>query len=163
MIVKAFGKSEDNEEIGRSYDSVVLSCEKIIIDKSNKRAKVFHMGIVDDEELYRNALNDLIIRSRNLKKCIEIHHFNDSASVLKACEEGLLDILICDVDLGQKSMQGFDIVAAIRKRANNIPVCIHSNFCSPDHYERAVAIGAQAFISKPMNRAQILKFITSSI
>lgn len=162
-IVEAFGKTPIDKEISENYDSVVQACEKIIIDKSNKRGKAFNLGIVDDKELYRNVLNDLIIRSKNLKKCIEIHHFNDGAAVLKVCEQGLLDILICDVDLGQKSMHGFDIVAAIRKRGNNIPVCIHSNFCSPDHYEQAVAIGAQAFISKPMNRAQILKFITSSI
>ncbi len=165
-INEAFGKSIINSEdkrIDEDFDCVAQSCEKTIIRKSNARKRSFRLGIVDDEELYRNALNDLIIRSKDLEKCIDIYHFSDSASVLKASEAGLLDILICDVDLGLNSLHGFDIVSEIRKQGNNMPICIHSNCCSPDHYEQAVKSGAQAFISKPMNRAQILKFIANSI
>ena len=165
-IVEKFGKStigREDESLDDRHDSVIQSCEKAIIEKANDLAKSIKLGIVDDEPLYRNALNELIIRSKNIEKFIEIHQFPDSDSVLKACEAGLLDILICDVDLGKKSLNGFEIVKIIRKRGDDIPICIHSNRCSPDHYEQAVKLGAQAFISKPMNRAQILKFITNSI
>lgn len=165
-IVERFEKStigREDESLDDRHDLVIQACEKAIIEKANDFAQSIKLGIVDDEVLYRNALNDLIIRSKNLKKFIEIHQFPDSDSVLKACEVGLLDILICDVDLGRKSLNGFDIVKEIRKRGDDIPICIHSNRCSPDHYEQAVKLGAQAFISKPMNRTQILKFITNSI
>lgn len=119
----------------------------------------FVIGLVEDEPLYREAFGQLIFQSSEMGSLIKLIPVNDSDSAIRIAQTGNLDALICDVDLGKQSLNGFELVEHLKQLGFNIPICIHSNRCLPEDYERSVKVGAQSLLPKPMLRVHLLKFI----
>jgi DNA-binding NarL/FixJ family response regulator len=119
--------------------------------------------VLEDEELYRKGFCDLINKSKVLQSTISIEYFVDSEQVLQGIKNAPPDIIICDIDLGHSSLNGFDFVKHIRQQGYFFPICMHSNRSLPDDYEHALKAGAQALIPKPMTSDHLIKFIVNVI
>jgi CheY-like chemotaxis protein len=135
-----------------------------LLEKIKKLGRPFIIGIIEDEAIYVTALSELINQSGELKDHIVLVEFKDANSAMEYIKTSTPDILICDVDLGAASINGFELVKKLRGepyRYSN-PICIHSNRCLPEDYERAINVGAQSFLPKPMSRIHLLKFILNS-
>jgi len=66
------------------------------------------------------------------------------------------DLVITDVDMGHHA-DGFDLVETMRGAGFEGLICVHSNRMVAEDHRAAFESGADAFIPKPMARAQLLK------
>lgn len=129
------------------------------IEISNAGPKV-RVVVIDDDPLYIQVLNDQIAFS-DLRDRVHFHAFMDPALALSIAESLNPDLVIVDVDFGS-SIDGFSLVAELKKSLPNAIFCVHSNRAESTYSQTALDSGASFFIPKPMTIAQLANLITSS-
>jgi signal transduction histidine kinase len=157
-IVSAFERLRRQAQAGEltEHDPLDVSLEKEIIHLVQEIKTPLKVLIADDEGVYRNSLASLVNRSDDLKKLVKMAFaLNGEQAILAAKDSPALIIL--DVDLGQNSVNGYGVLAALRREGFGGFICIHSNRTSPEDYKAAVAAGADAVLPKPMSRTHFLK------
>ncbi len=112
--------------------------------------------IVDDDELLNNSLNAVLTRSGY-----------EVVSVLKG-EEAFQhvidfqpDILLLDLYLG--SITGLDILQKLRSENNDTPVILITAFSDVNSAVRAIKLGAEDFVLKPLDLEQLEILINKTL
>ncbi len=112
--------------------------------------------IVDDDELLNNSLNAVLTRSGY-----------DVLSVIKAEDafqqiiEFQPDIVLLDLYLG--SMTGLDILQKLRGEKNETPVILITAFSDVNSAVRAIKLGAEDFVLKPLDLEQLEILINKTL
>jgi signal transduction histidine kinase/FixJ family two-component response regulator len=137
-------------------DPLEVSIEKEIITLSIANRAPLSVLIVDDEGVYRNSLAALVNRSEELKAHILFSFAKNSDEALKASKVKPA-LVILDVDLGNNSLNGYEMLQSLRSQEYEGVVCIHSNRSSTEDFKTALSTGADTVLPKPMSRAHFLK------
>jgi CheY-like chemotaxis protein len=142
------------------YDASEDQFEREISSLLERLGRSVRIHFVDDEPVYRNALTAQIEKSKTIASFVHICKSNSAEIALKNVQDfGPADFYILDIDLGQSSMNGFELITEFKSRGYTGAICIHSNRCLPSDFKRAMDLGAQSYLPKPMTRSHLLKFI----
>ena len=114
------------------------------------------VAILDDEPQMRRALRRLLT-GRGF--CVE--EFERGADLLVAIGSRPLDCLVLDLHMPEVS--GFDVLAAPATRANRVPVVVITAHDDGDTAERVRALGASAYLKKPVDGTALVSAIQSAI
>jgi DNA-binding response OmpR family regulator len=138
-----------------SEQKVVSISEFRDIKKSKQKISVL---VVDDEEIMRNAL----------KRVLEGENYNvllaeDGYALSHFLETTILDVILLDVNLPW--VDGFELVHLIKSHSvlKDVPVIMVSGRKSTDDIQRAMALGASDFISKPFDVDFLLNTIKKNL
>lgn len=113
---------------------------------------MIHVVIVDDEVdthlLYKLKLKKLfaqmgelnLISFLNARECL--HYLNNT-------EHPPVDIILSDINMPE--MDGFELLKRVRSNHPDIPVYMVSAYESPEFRTKADDLGAQRFLSKPVD------------
>ena len=149
----------DNSPPSLSVDKGELTLEDDIVHALISTARALRILIVDDEAIYRGGLSTFLTRTEVLGSHLTITQAQDSEDALKALSSHDYDLVITDVDMGASSLDGFELVAELRKRKSKALVCVHSNRIVAADSKTAIDAGANYFMPKPMARAQLLRIL----
>jgi len=109
--------------------------------------------LVDDEADARE-LTERILRDNHA----EVHSAGSVAQALQLLEQVRPHVLVSDI--GMPDADGFDLLAQIRARASpdaaHLPALALTAFAQPQDRQRALASGFQAWVSKPLDPAELL-------
>ena len=109
--------------------------------------------LVDDEADARE-LTERILRDHHA----EVHVAGSVAQALQLLEQVRPHVLVSDI--GMPDADGFDLLAHIRARASpdaaRLPALALTAFAQPQDRQRALANGFQAWVSKPLDPAELL-------
>ena len=108
--------------------------------------------LVDDNHADVRLIQESF-RALRIRHELEVAHHGDEALKLLTDREsptGLPDIILLDINM--PGMDGFDLLTSIRKnpRLRIIPVVVLSSSINESDVHRAYALGANAYMSKPM-------------
>ena len=158
-ITKALTVMLDSAPIGGdgSVDKGELTLEADIIQAQKEMGQPVRILVVDDEAVYRNGLVAYLSRTPELRAVMSLHQADGSEVALQALKNSAFDLIISDVDMGPESLDGFELVRNIRANGCVGLVCIHSNRIVAADHKTAIEAGADAFLPKPVARAQLLK------
>ncbi len=109
--------------------------------------------VVDDDPSVANALEALLTAS-GYRVAIALTPVQAFAQIkaLEAC------FLLLDVNMPR--MNGFELVEELRKRGlGHIPFIFLSAMNRPAYIEKGLAIGAKAYIPKPVNPVELLTIL----
>jgi signal transduction histidine kinase/CheY-like chemotaxis protein len=140
-------------------NAAVLSAE--IVSVCKERQHTIRVHVVDDEALYRNAVESAL--SSDLKNCTEIKTHKNADELWHATAKSAPDLVILDVDLGPASPSGFEVASQIRARNMNSFVCIHTNRVMAADNRSALEAGADAFLPKPLSETHLIKLIAQAL
>lgn len=101
------------------------------------------VAILDDEPDFRRALSRLFASHG-----YDTVAFASGHTLLAAVEEHRFDCITIDLDL--PGMSGFDVLAALRTRADGPPVIVITGHDAPDGERRAAALAVCAYHRKPV-------------
>ena len=149
----------DSQTSEGSLDKGELTLEADIIQLSSELRRPLKVLVVDDEAVYRNALVSYFTRTRELAEAICVQQSTGSNAALASAKETPFDLIITDVDMGVESMDGFELVRALRQNGAMAMICVHSNRIVVADHKTAITSGADAFLPKPVARAQLLKLM----
>ena len=109
--------------------------------------------LVDDEADARE-LTERILRDHHA----EVHSAGSVAQALQLLDQVRPHVLVSDI--GMPDADGFDLLAQIRAHASpeaaRLPALALTAFAQPQDRQRALASGFQAWVSKPLDPAELL-------
>ncbi len=158
-VLLAISEAAASDASSVSQDELSLEVELIQATKAIGRS--LRVLIVDDEDVYRQGLAGSLARTPELNNALVIRMAADSHQALDLCTRAGYDLIITDVDMGPASLCGFDLVEQLR----GVPavakslISVNSNRIVAEEHKTAIASGADAFISKPASRVQLLKLL----
>ena len=151
-------------KLATADDEIELALERDINQEISHLGLTFSILVVDDEATHRNGLIASISRSELIRDQITFIQADSSHGAHAAMATAKLDLVICDVDLGTNSDDGFTLVTALRTKFSFIGMtCIHTNRCNASDYRAAIDCGADALLPKPMTRTQLLKLVLQGV
>lgn len=144
----------------QNFNESECSLEVEIINVTQALGRPINVLVVDDEPMYSSAIASSLARTPDLATSIQVVQATHGWEALERADSRP-DLIITDVDLGAASMDGFELVRSLRRlpATRDALVCIHSNRVCAADYRTAVNQGADAFIPKPVARAQLLRLV----
>jgi len=110
--------------------------------------------IVDDHELMRQGLEQLIGHEPNLEVCGQCE---DAPGALRAIEKLKPDVAVVDITL--KGSHGLELVKDIRIRWPELPVLVLSMHDESLYAERMLRAGARGYVTKAEASAKVIEGI----
>ncbi len=114
------------------------------------------VAIVDDDEAVREALGDLLMVSGLACEC-----FEGAAEFLAAPRTRSFDCLVTDIRM--PGMSGIELIERLRDERAELPVIVLSSVLDESTRSRALAIGAYAWLTKPVTDEHLLGAIEQAI
>ena len=145
-------KTEEIEQVKATAAPAVPAKRQIKKKQiSNRKPKVL---IVDDSISVRNFVSSVLE-----KKGFSTYKSSDGASAIKRIEKGDVDIMITDLEMPK--MTGFQLIENVRenKKYDDLPIVILSGKTGKDYRNKAMDIGANAFIMKPFKENDLLNVL----
>jgi two-component system chemotaxis response regulator CheY len=115
--------------------------------------------VVDDNDFMRATVVTML-RDFGISDIFEARDGNDALAQVERADPGLI---ICDIAM--KPMDGLDFVEALRvhawPRAKEIPVIFLTVHTEPAIIKRAVKLGVEAYVVKPVQKKQLEARVTT--
>ena len=112
--------------------------------------------VVEDSPTMRQLISFSLKRFRNAK----IIEAVDGVDALKKLSGEKIDLILTDINM--PVMDGLKLVSLVRQNAQlkDIPSIIITTEGAEEDRERGLALGANAYISKPIQSSHLIKTIT---
>jgi two-component system, chemotaxis family, chemotaxis protein CheY len=120
--------------------------------------------IVDDSIVMRRIVESALRHSDlELTEVLQAANGIDALAALEqsAAQDQPLDLILCDVHMPVMDGLGFLIEKSRRNLAPGVPVAMITADSTDPHLLRAIAAGAQGYISKPFTLEQMLASVAS--
>ena len=108
--------------------------------------------IVEDSPMMRQLLVFALSRIKNLS----VMEADDGVDALKKLAQGRFDIIIADINM--PIMDGLKLVKRIRSDSvhKDVPIMIVTTEGAEEDRQRALALGANRYITKPIQAPQVI-------
>ena len=113
------------------------------------------IALLDDEPQLRKALRRLLVAHG-----FAVVTFERGGDVLSVLEAQPMNCLLLDLHLPE--VTGFDVLEGISSRGITTPVIVLTGHGEPDTAERVMAMGAAAYLTKPVDEAVLLSAIAEA-
>ncbi|MFC1611800.1 response regulator [Myxococcota bacterium] len=105
------------------------------------------------------TMRQLIVFALRRLQALKVTEADDGVDALKKLQAGKFDILITDINM--PIMDGLKLVSLVRKDENHkeIPIVIITTEGAQEDRQRALALGANAYITKPIQAPQVINTV----
>jgi two-component system, chemotaxis family, chemotaxis protein CheY len=112
--------------------------------------------VVDDSPTMRQLIAFSLRRFKDAKVIEAV----DGVDALKKLQEETVDMIL--VDINMPVMDGLKLVSLVRQnpKIKDLPIVIITTEGAEEDRQRGLALGANAYIAKPIQSAHLLKVIT---
>lgn len=116
----------------------------------------YNLLIVEDSPTMRQLISFSLKRLKNVK----IVEATNGVDALKKLSEEKFSLIIADINM--PLMDGLKLLSIIRSDPiyNNIPVIIVTTEGAEVDREKGIKLGANAYLSKPIQTTELLKVVT---
>lgn len=158
-------KLKKRDSDGASTDE--LEQEQILSQKIYAWSeKIPSILIVDDEAVYRNSVAGLLLNFRGGESDVSkipIFFAKNATEALDMMQKHNPFLIIQDIDLGNDSKSGVEVIKDLRDAGYRGRICVHSNRFLFDDQKIATDAGADSVFPKPMSRTHLFKLMISSL
>jgi DNA-binding NarL/FixJ family response regulator len=113
--------------------------------------------IADDHALFREGLHMLLALEEDIKVVGEAADGLEALSMVEALQPNILML-----DVRMPELSGLDVLPKIRAKSPGTKVLILSAFVDDDLIVEALQLGAKGYLTKTLNRADLLKAIRAT-
>jgi two-component system chemotaxis response regulator CheY len=115
--------------------------------------------VVEDSPTMRQLISFAMKRIPNAK----VIEATDGVDALKKLSSEKVDLILADINM--PVMDGLKLVSLVKNNQSykDIPVIIITTEGAKEDRERALAIGANAYLPKPIQTQELIKLVTSFV
>ena len=143
-VAYTLGETVNDESAGEDLESIETLDGKRVL-------------LVDDNDLNREIMKEVLVDYGIFVE--EAKNGRDAVAAVKANEPGYYHFILMDIEM--PVMDGFEATMEIRKLPNriraNIPIIALTANPVPENRERAILVGMDEFLAKPINSARIMR------
>jgi two-component system, chemotaxis family, chemotaxis protein CheY len=112
----------------------------------------FHCLVVEDSSMMRQLIVFALARIETLK----VTEADDGVDGLRKLAAGKFDIILTDINM--PIMDGLKLVKRVRADPahKDVPIVIITTECAEEDQRRAMLLGANAYITKPVQAPQVI-------
>lgn len=114
--------------------------------------------ISEDEKLNFLLLKKLL--EKFIKIDFKIIHAINGQEALDFCNSNI-NLVFMDIEM--PIMDGFEVTKIIKEKFPNLPVIMQTAHCSNSHKERAITVGCDGFLPKPIIRKDFESIVNQFI
>jgi FixJ family two-component response regulator len=114
------------------------------------------IAVVDDEKSVCLALKRLLVSSG-----FEVESFSNGVDFIASLNARHPDCLV--LDLHMPGMTGFDVQAHLTRAGDRLPIVTITGHDTPETHQRALDVGAVAYLRKPIDAQVLLEAIAKAI
>jgi CheY-like chemotaxis protein len=140
-----------------------IETENRILEISQQLGRNLKVLIADDEAVYRSIVIEQVLSNPNFATAIDFFEADTVAGAISLSEKIMPDIVIIDIDFGEKERDGFDALADMRAFGLKAKICMHSNRGHDEIADSCLAKGADGFLPKPMQLNAMFNFLGTQI
>ena len=133
---------------------LIKSVEKSNVDYLNETISTtnrkLNILIAEDDEISYLFLEEILKENKH-----HVHWAKNGLEAVKIARE-VRDIDIILMDIKMPELNGYDATRLIREFNKTIPILMQSAFVSPDDKKKAYKLGCNDFISKPVDRNELI-------
>ena len=107
-----------------------------------------HVLVVDDEELYRQALERILARAGH-----QVHTARNASEALAVVSDQNVDLVLCDVKM--PGINGLELVRQLRELEPDLPCIVITGYGSAENSVEALRAGAFWYLEKPFEQAHL--------
>ena len=130
--------------------------QSLLADTTTKKSMMLSnltLLIAEDDESNFLVLKELLDESN-----LNVIHAKNGQEAVAKCKDNLsIDIVL--MDLKMPVMNGFEATKQIKKLRPGLPVIAQTAYALTDDKEKALNVGCDAYITKPINKKELLKTI----
>ncbi len=131
---------------------------------SQETLLIFNFLVVEDEPVNRQLLLTMLVHLGH--RVIEASNGLEALQVLAAVPDAAtlaVDVVLLDLHMAQ--MDGFDVLVRLRGNpaTRNLPVICISAHARQEDQEKALRLGADAYIVKPFRRQQLIVAVDGAL
>ncbi|HEX9814911.1 MAG TPA: response regulator, partial [Myxococcota bacterium] len=104
--------------------------------------------VVDDEELYRRALERILVRVGH-----NVATARDATSALEIVSSQPIDLVLADIKM--PGINGLELVRQIHEFAPDLPCIVVTGYASPESSVEALKAGAYWYLEKPFDQGHL--------
>jgi len=120
------------------------------------KLKQLEIAIIDDDDLFRNSA--VAVLTRNLQK--DILSFESGVAALEHLEQkNSIDIILSDINM--PVMDGLEFLKRVKEKYPDKICIMMSGY--PGNEQRAMNLGADAYINKPFSTQEIADLMRSLV
>lgn len=108
--------------------------------------------IVEDEES-----NFELLRAMLRRLDIELHWAQTGKQALELCMKYTFGLILMDIKMPE--MNGYEAIEKMREMGVKSPIIAQTAYARLEDEEKALLMGFDAYVSKPIDRARLLGFI----
>lgn len=151
-----------HENTGSSQQKRIEQVNRATLaDFVRETGKKISLQIIDNEPMSFEAIKMLVAADPQLQESLEICTAQNSSEGVLIATIKAPHLIICDYDMGDHSLNGFEIAADLRRIGVKSFICIHSaKFFSE---LEVTNIGADHFLPKPLSISQLLSILVLAI
>lgn len=98
-------------------------------------------------------MRQLLVHSLKRLRGVQTEEASDGLDALKKIQQHSFDLIITDINM--PLMDGFKLLAMIRTADQQVPIVVLTTEGSTSDRDRAMNLGANAFITKPVQAADV--------
>jgi DNA-binding NtrC family response regulator len=104
--------------------------------------------VVDDEELYRRALERILLRAGH-----QVAMAPDAAEALQVIASERIDLVLCDIQM--PGINGLELVRQVRELEPDLPCIVMTGYNTPENSVEALNAGAFWYLEKPFEQERL--------
>ena len=153
-------------EAGASIDhTVAAALGRLFLAKEGGRARIVSGAtdidvpqttilLADDDDIVA-----AIVRSSLEAQGFIVECYGDGVEALEAAQPGRIDLFLLDVNMPR--MDGFELLARLRAQPAyaKVPIAMLTSFGDGDSLERAMALGADDYLVKPVSSLELVAHV----
>lgn len=112
--------------------------------------------IIDDSEVFRSRLVEMLSSNKQTKKFIEVNNILEAKEIMQNI---LPDIIITDIRMPGGS--GIDLIKDVRKTDSLITTMVITNYFDDHYKQKALKAGADYFFNKSNDMEKLTEVIDS--
>lgn len=111
--------------------------------------------VVDDSVTMRQLIKMVLVKH----VACQIVEAQDGLDALGKFKDGVFDLVVTDINMPR--MDGLGLVSALRETLKTaVPIVIVTTKGAEADRDRGLALGANAYMTKPINGAQVVKTVS---
>jgi DNA-binding NtrC family response regulator len=107
-----------------------------------------HVLVVDDEELYRRALERILKRVGHT-----VSTARDAAEALAFVSQNPVDLVVADIQM--PGINGLELVRQIHEISSDLPCIVVTGYSTPENSVEALRAGAYWYLEKPFDQGHL--------
>lgn len=115
-----------------------------------------HILVVEDEARIARFITKGLRQQQ-----MEVTVVADGETALQLLQKQDFDIIL--LDLGLPGLSGWEVMEQLQQQQSNVPAVIMTALSEISNAERALAMGAIAYLQKPFSFAELLEIIQSHL